>query len=308
MGPLIDIVSGFTHTFSQSCHLPGWYIIRSGAGLLYTINPNNGLCTPLFSTNVFNINGLVCSPDNILYGISNNPLPQSLIEIDPASSTSTNLGPLNFWAGSDLVFLTDNFIAFLMIGLYIVNIGNPLASTFVFHCGNYPALTVLPGYCNSLLGSDLDGQFFQINPDTQEETLIYSPGQYILILPPCLNLIRRPNVPLLLIWMTIIAAEQMSMIFNGPIYNCNTSDGAPICDQDVKITSDIKILSITITLEDGILDGLAEYLKFEGNVPFINVLRIRFSIQNPLYQNNATTTSFENAFKIYFYTTTMRIH
>ena len=32
-------------------------------------------------------------------------------------------------------------------------------------------------------------------------------------------------------------------------------------------------------MEDGILDGLAEYLKFEGNVPFINVTG---SVLNPL--------------------------
>ena len=72
-----------------------YYTLR-GRFTLY-INPNNGLCTPLFSTNVFNIKMAAWFvSDNILYGISNNPLPQSLIEIDHFHLTSTNLGPVNF--------------------------------------------------------------------------------------------------------------------------------------------------------------------------------------------------------------------
>ena len=301
VGPLIDIVSGLPILFHNLAICPDGILYAQGAGLLYTINPNNGLCTPLFSTNVFNINGLVCSPDNILYGISNNPLPQSLIEIDPASSTSTNLGPLNFWAGSDLVFFNGQLYCVSDDGLYIVNIGNPLASTFVFHCGNYPALTVLPGYCNSLLGSDLDGQFFQINPDTQEETLICSPGQYIFDFATLSEFDPATQCPFIIDLDDDNSSGADEYDFNGPIYNCNTSDGIPICDQDVKITSDIKILSITITLEDGILDGLAEYLKFEGNVPFINVTGSGSQSITLTNTGNATTTSFENALKSILY-------
>ena len=301
VGPLIDIATGLPILFHNLAICPDGVLYAQGAGYLYSINPNNGLCTPLYPTNVFNINGLVCSPDNVLYGVSQSPLPHSLIELDPTTSTSSNLGPLNFWSGGDLVFFNDQLYCVSDDGLFIINIGNPLASTFVFHCGYYPALTVLPGYCNSLLGSDLDGQFFQINPDTQEETLLCSPGQYMFDFASIAEFDPATQCPFIIDLDDDNSSGADEYDFNGPVYNCNTSDGIPICDQDVKITSDVKILSITITLEDGILDGLSEYLKFEGNVASINVSGSGSQTITLTNTGNATITSFENALKSILY-------
>ena len=301
VGPLVDIASGLPILFHDLAICPDGTLYAQGMGLLYSIDPSNGLCTPLFPTNVFNINGLTCSPDNILYGVSNNPLPHSLIEIDPSSSSSTNLGPLNFWAGGDLVFFNDQLYCVSDDGLFIVNTGNPQSSTFVFHCGNYPALTVLPGYCNSMLASDLDGQFFQINPDTQEENLLCSPGQYMFDFTSLAEFDPATQCPFIIDLDDDNSSGADEYDFNGPVYNCNTSDGIPICDQDVKIMSDIKILSITISIEDGILDGLAEYLKFEGNVPFISVSGSGSQTITLTNTGNATISSFENALRSILY-------
>lgn len=301
VGPLIDIATGLPILFHNLAICPDGVLYAQGAGYLYSINPNNGQCTSLYPTNVYNVNGLVCSPDNILYGISNNPLPHSLIELDPLSSSSTNLGPLNFWAGGDLVFYNGQLYCASDDGLFIVNIGNPIASTYVFHCGVYPALTVLPGYCNSLVGSDLDGQFFQINPDTQEETLLCSPGQYMFDFTSIAEFDPATQCPFIIDLDDDNSSGADEYDFNGPLYNCNTSNGIPICDQDVKITSDVKILSITITLEDGMLDGLSEYLKFEGNVASINVSGSGSQTIILTNTGNATITSFENALKSILY-------
>ncbi len=301
VGPLVDIASGLPILFHDLAICPDGTLYAQGMGLLYSIDPSNGLCTPLFPTNVFNINGLTCSPENILYGVSNNPLPHSLIEIDPSSSSSTNLGPLNFWAGGDLVFFNDQLYCVSDDGLFIVNTGNPQSSTFVFHCGFYPALTVLPGYCNSMLASDLDGQFFQINPDTQEENLLCSPGQYMFDFTSLAEFDPATQCPFIIDLDDDNSSGADEYDFNGPVYNCNTSDGIPICDQDVKIMSDIKILSITITLEDGILDGLAEYLKFEGSVPFISVSGSGSQSITLTNTGNASIVSFENALRSILY-------
>lgn len=301
VAPLIDIATGLPILFHNLAICPDGILYAQGAGYLYTIDPTNGLCTPLFPTNVFNINGLVCSPDNVLYGVSQSPLPHSLIELDPTTSTSSNLGPLNFWSGGDLVFFNDQLYCVSDDGLFIINIGNPLGSSFVFHCGIYPALTVLPGYCNSLLGSDLDGQFFQINPDTQEETLICSPGQYMFDFASLAEFDPATQCPFIIDLDDDNSSGADEYDFNGPVYNCNSSDGIPICDQDVKIMSDIKILSITISLEDGILDGLAEYLKFEGNVPFISVTGSGSQSITLTNTGNASVSSFENALRSILY-------
>ncbi len=301
VGPLVDIASGLPILFHDLAICPDGTLYAQGMGLLYSIDPSNGLCTPLFPTNVFNINGLTCSPDNILYGVSNSPLPHSLIELDPAASSSTNLGPLNFWAGGDLVFFNGQLYCVSDDGLYIVNTGNPQGSSFVFNCGVYPALTVLPGYCNSLLASDLDGQFFQINPDTQEENLLCSPGQYMFDFTSLAEFDPATQCPFIIDLDDDNSSGADEYDYNGPVYDCNTSDGIPICDQDVKIMSDIKILSITISLEDGILDGLAEYLKFEGNVPFISVSGSGSQSITLTNTGNANIASFENALRSIIY-------
>ena len=62
------------------------------------------------------------------------------------------------------------------------------------------------------------GSFSKINPDTQEETLICSPDSIFLILPLCLNLIRRPNVPFIIDLDDDNSMELMSMILTVLFY------------------------------------------------------------------------------------------
>lgn len=62
VGPLVDIASGLPILFHDLAICPDGTLYAQGMGLLYSIDPSNGLCTPLFPTNVFNINGLTCSP------------------------------------------------------------------------------------------------------------------------------------------------------------------------------------------------------------------------------------------------------
>ena len=278
---------------------------------IYLINTTNGNATvavdlPSTGSSQPPIQGLACISNTICYSIDRIGVADTLVEINLATGTITPVLPLDgnvFLAdlglfNGDLYYEKDNWFN-EDAKLVKIILTNPIVTEIVMDLPDnisfYPMTAT--SQCHTLLSkTGAADQHVLIN--TLDGDLNYIAGN------PYWNFgitgMVEFETPACVTYVDLDCDDSSGedgYDYQSPDYYCITTNGVPICDQDILFLYDTLIDFVTIELSGSIPDGNLEYLEINASYPGLTITGS--GTQSILIKNNGTTasTQFKNAMR-----------
>ena len=269
---------------------------------IYAIDQTTGMGTLVldlpYDPDHFRLQGLAFSTNNICYSIDGSDLVDTLFEINIVTGTATPLGSLirnifvadlTFFNG-DLYYSSHETPTDFDLGLSRIILSNPLVSELVMDLPEY-GFRPMTAYtqCHTLLsqnaGSD---QFVLINLLDGDLTYVSNTPQYFFGITSTLEF-ETPGCDVSLDLDCDDSSGADGADFNSPDFICLTTNGVPICDEDILFFYDTLIDFIQIELNGFVPDGVNEYLELEQSYPGLTITGS--GTQTILIQNDGTAPS-----------------
>ncbi|HZV43741.1 MAG TPA: hypothetical protein VFF90_04660, partial [Saprospiraceae bacterium] len=252
------------------------------------------------------IQGLACISNTICYSIDRIGVADTLVEINLATGTITPVLPLDgnvFLAdlglfNGDLYYEKDNWFN-EDAKLVKIILTNPIVTEIVMDLPDnisfYPMTAT--SQCHTLLSktgaadqhvliNTLDGDLNYIAGNPYWNFGIT--GMVEFETPACVTSVDLDCDD---------SSGEDGYDYQSPDYYCITTNGVPICDQDILFLYDTLIDFVTIELSGSIPDGNLEYLEINASYPGLTITGS--GTQSILIKNNGTTasTQFKNAMR-----------
>ena len=273
---------------------------------IFQVNTTNGNPTLIldFPNNGLSLQGLACISNSICYSIDRTGGADTLVEINLFTGTVTPVLPLE-----GHVHLSD--LGLFNGDLYYENDG--------FTDGKLTRITLSnPMVQEVVMDLPDDIYFFPMTATSQCHTLLSKTGvgdQHVLIntLDGDMNYISgNPywnfGITGMVEFETPACVTSVDLDcddssgadgydYKSPDYYCITTNGVPICDQDIIFLYDTLIDFVTIELSGSIPDGNLEYLEMNASYPGLTITGS--GTQSILIKNNGTapSTVFKNAMR-----------